>query len=513
MTREELVRVPRFYIPRPHQLAAWKRRSSGKYDYYIKLWARQLGKDTDDIEFAMNWAWRNPGTQTAYIGLDNVWVNNNIFKKYIEGRTFWQDYPDEYIDPKDTQKEVFFGNNPQEMAPARIKFIGFLNDEGIIGSSYDSFYISEASLYRKDAFRYITPIWDRKKKETGRLSVNFNGTPRGMKNVLYDLLRTYTGVDDPNEFPGEHILPTHTCYVDKVTIEDALLPDGRGGWKPMYTKQEIEELRARDIRAYGNDAFFNQENYVEFTTVNAGLVYRGIEELLKEKRYTKFNLDTRKPLYVAFDISSKDKVTDSTAAIIYQWIEGRMMIYDIYEARGISLVEAIGELAKKDYFHLIRLGVLPWDSERSASSETPIEEARRMFPRINWHALDKERVDRGITLVREALPNMWINSDTCDWLVECFNNYEYKRLEKADDWQPKPKHNRYSHLMDALRYAVMGVHELKYFQMNEYGDEVLDWNLTYSDSWTTAKEPWDKPWPEHWQRTEKRTNGGFYYYG
>ena len=507
----ERVTVPRFYQPYPYQQACWTRRMRNDITYYFKLWARQLGKDTDDIEYSLYDAWNNPGTQTTYIGLDNIWINNNIFKKYIDGREFWSDYPDEYIDPKDTAKEVYMLNNPKDKAQARIKFIGFLNDKGIIGSSYDKFYISEASLYPRNGFQYIEPIWDRKFQMGVPFHVNFNGTPRGMKNIFYDLLRTYTGVDDPDDFPGYHTTSSGKCYVDKVTIEDAMIPDGNGNYVPMYTKEEIEELRLRYIRTYGNDALFRQEHYCDFTTVNAGLVYRAIEQLQKENRYCSFNLDTSKPVYIAFDIASKGKSTDSTAAIIYQMINNKMMVYDIFEARSISLVEGVTEVSKRPYFHMIKVGFLPWDSENSASSMTPFEEAQGMFPNIRWHVLDRERVDRGIQLVRNQLPNMVINSDKCEWLLECFNNYEYARIERLDDWSAKPIHNKYSHMMDALRYAVMGISEMRFFQMAEDGSEKIDWNQTYGGFYDDEKPVWDKPYPEHWIRKEKRTDAGLYY--
>ena len=150
--------------------------------YYIQLWHRQAGKDTDMQQRCLKWAFDNPGTQSTYIGLDNVWVSNNIFKKYINNRTFWAEYPDDIIDVKDTQKEVYFKNNPDGLAPARIKYIGFLNDQQLIGSSYDRFYISEASLYNKNAFSYITPIWENKLKMGEPLFVNF--TTRNTQCVL-----------------------------------------------------------------------------------------------------------------------------------------------------------------------------------------------------------------------------------------------------------------------------------------------------------------------------------------
>ena len=464
--------VPKFYKPWPHQVRAWQRRNSGKYDYYFKIWCRQSGKDTDDIQYVLNRAWNNPGSQTTYVGLDNVWITNNIFRKTVDDppRLHWADYPEEYIEVKETPKEVWFSNNPKGVAQSRIKFIGFLNDSQLIGSSYDNFVFSEASLYKQNAFSFIQPIWDQKVAMGRKLSVNMNGTPRGTRNVFYELLRTYTGVEDPLDFPGEH----GRCYVDFVPVQEVMVPMSDGSYRPLYTEAELEVLKDRYIRQFGNLNLYEQEYECKFTTVNAGLVYLGIQKLIEEKRFTRFGLETTKPLYCAWDISSKDKVSDATSCIVWQMIDGRMFVYDIFEERGKSLVECVAELARRDYFHLIRFGALPWDSDRTASSESPIEEVRRVFPNINWHQLSKERVDRGIDLVRRQMPNLFINKDNCDYLLECFMNYEYKRLEAQDDWAAKPMHNKYSHLMDALRYAVMANQEIKYLKLNDEGADDLE---------------------------------------
>lgn len=456
------VMVPRFYTPRPYQQQAWQRRMSNRYNFYFKLWPRQVGKDTDDIEFCLFDAWKTPGTQTAYVGLDNKWVGTNIFNKYIDGRRFWEDFPREHIVVRDTQKEVTFANHPDGMAEARVKFIGFQNDQAMIGSSYDRFYISEASLYGQNAFQFIEPIWENKLAMGENLRVYINGTPRGMQNVYTQMLQNYTGEKDPEAFKGEHVIGQYRTYVDRLTVEDIYVPDGEGGWRRLYDDGWIERMKQRYVDAYGNLNLFMQEFYCDFTTVNSGLVYQGVEQMEKQGRITGFNLDTKQPVYVAFDISSKDKITDATVGLVFQYIGNKTLVYDMIELRGMALVQVISQLSTKEYWPYIRVGFLPWDSDRSASSETPFEEAQRMFPNITWHALEKERIDRGIQVVREAMPNMWIHRDNCRRLVESLHAYEYKRLEKQDDWSAVPYHNWASHACDALRYACMGLEEMQY---------------------------------------------------
>ena len=88
-----IIQVPQYYAPRPYQMSAWARRLSGKYDIYLKIWHRQAGKDSDDIQFGLKQIYDTPGIQSAYVGLDNKWIRRNIWDKYIDGRRHWDDYP------------------------------------------------------------------------------------------------------------------------------------------------------------------------------------------------------------------------------------------------------------------------------------------------------------------------------------------------------------------------------------------------------------------------------------
>lgn len=451
--------VPRYYAPRPYQKAAWERRLSGKYDYYFKIWHRQSGKDTDDIQFGLYRAWENPGTQSAYVGLDNKWINRNIWEKYIDGRRHWDDYPEDMIDPQNTRQVVKMLNNPKELAEALIQFIGFKESESLIGSSYDNFYVSELSLYKRTAFAFIPPIWDNKIAMGEPLSVNFNFTPRGLSNLAADMLKTYTGTDDPALWPGEH----GRVYVDVQPANKTTKQDG----SRLFTDEHLEEIRQRYVRSFGNDNMFRQEYMCEFLAVNAGLVYPAIEVLRKEGRYSPFNLRTDKPVYMAWDISSKDKQSDWTSCIVYQYYDGKLFVYDWFEDNRKAVVECVQELSKRPYFHLIKAAALPWDSDRSGSKSSPLEECRRMFPNISWHKLDRSYVADGINKVRTLFPNLHINSDNCGWLMECFESWEYRELSQAEDWAAAPKHDRYSHLMDAVRYVADMIDQLDYVRTND----------------------------------------------
>jgi len=451
-----MTKIPRYYQPRPYQKDAWARRLSGEYDYYFKLWGRQLGKDTDDIEFSLYNAYIHPGTQTAYTGINHLWVNRNIFNKYVDGRKFWSDYPDELIDVQDTKRIVEITNGSDAKANSLIQFIGFKENETLIGSSYEYFFISELSLYRRNAFDYLMPIFDSKKAMNLDFMVNFNFTPRGLNNTAADMLIAMTGETEPEAWPGKH----GRTYVDYIPANKALDANGNR----IFSDELLEEIRQRYIRAMGNDLMFRQEYMCDFLAVNAGLVFPGIEKVREDGRFCPTNFDTTKPVYMAWDISSKDKITDWTSAVIFQYYNGRMFILDWYEDNRKAVVECVQELAQREYFHLIRAACLPWDSDRSGSSTSPLEECRRAFPNIQWHKLDRTYVQDGINRGRTLLGNVIIDSRRCDWLMECFENWEYRQLSSTDDWSAQPKHDRYSHLMDAFRYAADFLAQVPYIE-------------------------------------------------
>lgn len=471
--KQTSVMVPRFYRPWPHQLEFWNAVDKGhpeygKADYIFAWWARQTGKDVSCQQRLLYTGFKEPGQQHVYVGLDNIWVRDNIFKKYVDGRRFWDDYPEEIIEPKDTQREVYFHNNPLGVAPTRIAYKGLLNEKGVIGSSYRDWMISETSLYPDNAFQYVLPIWQMKKAQGIPFQVIFNGTPRGMSNIYFELFKQFTGKDDPEDFPGWHKTQYGTCFVSKVTIADVVVPDHETGLtRTLYTPEQIEALRSDMIRTYGNDNLFRQEYFCDFLAVNAGVVYQAWEILKKEGRFTKVNRDPNHSVYMTMDLGSKGKFTDATAVILWQHYQGITRILECYEFRGLALTEVLAQIAiKSTSFPYISYCSLPWDVKRGYTEEDALTQAQNRYPMIKFEALEMTRaVSQDIVNTQMLLPNLWVDNTPDNqisedgfhsgggWFAKCIENYQYKRIETLGDWG-SPKHDWSSHMMDCLRYLA-----------------------------------------------------------
>jgi hypothetical protein len=82
------------------------------------------------------------------------------------------------------------------------------------------------------------------------------------------------------------------------------------------------------------------------------------------------------------------------------------------------------------------------------------------------------------------LYNTIIHRDNNQWLLECLENYKYKFNTTLQQWSEQPVHDKYSHMMDALRYAVQATKELEFF-----GDSLYDTNerkpsVSYTEDWS-----------------------------
>jgi hypothetical protein len=83
------------------------------------------------------------------------------------------------------------------------------------------------------------------------------------------------------------------------------------------------------------------------------------------------------------------------------------------------------------------------------------------------------------------LYNTVVHKENCQWLLECLENYKYSFNTRLQMWSEQPVHDKYSHMMDALRYAVQAVKELDFFQGGFYDvGGRNDGSSTYEEDWS-----------------------------
>lgn len=456
---------PVYYRPRPYQAEAhqmWRTKRIG-----VAVFPRQAGKD---VSMSMEMSQRRlliPKTTGTYISLDNPMIRDILWDKtYMDPATgdyvqmLQDNVPKELCEWKNTSMTGVFSNG------SRLKLQGYFQsgrDKNGVGTSFQDYAFTELALFtREDPIPRLMPILSND-PEHKKLMVA--STPRGKRrNPLWQLIESMNGQPD--------------FQVLIRTIDDLNAMMVRDGLAPVRTEAQLEADRDAYLKRFGNDRMFEQEFYVSFEEMDAAAVYgEAYMKMISEGRVTDFNLNQGHPLYVAFDIGASGMHSDATAWIAFQWINGQMFIYDCGEGHGKALPEYVDELRLKPWFSQIAMMILPWDGDHheKAVNTTPADMMRQKFPHVAvlaksnkvWRLPGSKANDfseiTDIQLTRMQLYNTIVHKTNCDWLQECFENFKYEFDQKRQEWTSKPLHDKHSHLMDALRYAVQSTKELDYF--------------------------------------------------
>jgi hypothetical protein len=92
---------------------------------------------------------------------------------------------------------------------------------------------------------------------------------------------------------------------------------------------------------------------------------------------------------------------------------------------------------------------------------------------------------------RMQLYNTIVHVTNCQWLLECLENYKYEFNGRLQMWTQQPLHDKYSHMMDALRYAVQSVKELdffsgRFFDQSGSPEKAVDYEEDWSGVWAPS---------------------------
>ena len=457
----------------------------------VVVYPRQTGKDVAmSIEECQS-ALKTPKTTGVYVSLNNPMIRDILWDKtYLDPvsgqyvRMLQDNVPPELCSWQATSMTGSFSNK------SRLKLQGYFQsgqDRNGVGTSFQRYNFTELALFtREDPLPRLMPIIQ---NEAEPKKLRVASTPRGKRrNPLWQLMQSMEG----NSEYGIIIR----------TIDDINEMMRRAGEPPVLTQERLEQIRDAYLKRFGNDRMFEQEYYCSFEEMDAAAVYgEAYSKLLEEKRNTDFNIDPGHPLYVAFDIGSSGIHSDATAWIAFQWFNGKLFLYDCGEGHGKALPEYVDVLRAKPWFDRLQAIILPWDAEHheKAINTTPADMLRLVFPRVAVLAKSNKVFKlpgsrqsdfaeiTDIQKVRMQLYNTIIHETNCQWLMECLENFKYEFNTKLQMWSDKPLHDKHSHMMDALRYAVQATSELDFFegQFFDVGStsKVMDYTEDWSGVW------------------------------
>lgn len=479
------VMFPVHYRPRPYQAALhamWKRKRYG-----VAVLSRQAGKDMAMAMESVERRLRIPKSTGTYVSLDNPMIRDILWDKtYNDEETgeylhlLQDNVPAGLCDWKNTVMEGRFANG------ARQKFQGYFQsgrDKNGVGTSFQDYAFTELALFtNEDPIPRLMPIIT----STADKRLMVVSTPRGKRrNPLYQLMQSLQG--DPEY--GEIVWGIDDINAQMVAA----------GLPPVRTEAQLEKDKDAYLKRFGNDRMFNQEYHVDFGEMDAAAVYgEAYLQMVKDQRVVDFNLHPGHPVYVAFDIGSAGQHSDATSWIAFQWFNNQLFLYDCGEGHGRALPDYVDILREKHWFPRVTQMILPWDGEHHgvAVSETPADMMRKKFPNVAvlkksstvWRIPgSRSRWGDEITDIqatRMQLYNTLVHKTNCDWMLECFENFKYEFDNKRQEWTEKPLHDKYSHMMDALRYVVQSTKELDFFGGHLEAVGVGPVNDSYIEDWS-----------------------------
>ena len=474
---------PVHYRPRPYQTELhhmWDTKRIG-----VAVFPRQSGKDVAMSIQTIKRRIEIPKSTGVYVSLDNPMIRDILWDKTYIGddgqylRMLHDNVPGDLVKWTDTFMTGMFSNG------SRLKLQGYFQsgqDKNGVGTSFQDYAFTELALFTKeDPIPRLMPILSNPREDKKLMVAS---TPRGKRrNPLWQLMESFRGSDN--------------FQVIVRTIDDLNESMRRHSLPPVVPEDELESIRDAYRKRFGNDRMFEQEYYCSFEEMDAAAVYgEAYMQMVSDKRIENFNLNPAHPVFVTFDIGAAGKQSDATSWIAWQWYNGKLFIFDVGEGHGRALPEYVDDLMQKQYFSRIQQVVLPWDAGHHEVSiaATPADMVRARFPRVavlarssNVYSVRSAANYDQITDIQQTrmqLYNTIIHEDNCQWLLECLENYKYEYSTKLQTWTERPIHDRYSHMMDALRYTVQATRELDFFggTLEQSGGSMSSGN--YVEDWS-----------------------------
>lgn len=385
------------FTPTPPQIALVNAINNPKYRFIVAALSRRTGK-TEIANIIAQLVILVPGTQVLIMS-PNYSLSGISWDKQ---RSMLKEYDIELV--KDNAKDKII-----ELANGSMIRMGSVTQaDSVVGRSYDLILFDEAALNDKgaDVFNIqLRPTLDKVNSKA-----IFISTPRG-QNWFYDFWKR--GFND--EYPN---------WVSILsTWED----------NPRAIVEDVNEARKTM-----SVAEFGQEYECAFNVLR-GAIYK----IDKKKAVRKIDLSKIKVYDVIAGLDFGFR--DATAMCVVATDGENYYVLDEYQQAGRTTAEhaeKIMELVEKWKIDIIYID--------SASAQTKYDLAMNFdIPSVNA----KKAILEGIGYVGSMIKNNRVIVDSdCRYTLDSIENYKWD--DKQGLIREKPIHDDYSHMADALRYAL-----------------------------------------------------------
>ncbi len=409
------LQLPHRYRCREYQAPFWEAAKSG-FKRFVLVWHRRAGKEKTCWNFLIMKACRKVGIYYYFFphfsqGRKILW--DGVDK---DGFRLLDHIPKELVhgSPNSTEMKIRLRNG------SLIQIIGTNNIDSIVGTNPVGCVFTEYSLQDPRAWSLIRPIL----VENGGWAV-FNFTPRGANHGkdIYEMARAN---DD--------------WFCQLLTVRDT----------GVVSEAEIQAERDSGM----SEDFIQQEFYCSFTLGIEGSYYaKYVHDARDEGRVGNIPWDKQSRVFTSWDLG----FGDSCAIVFYQIIGNEIHAIDYYENHGEGLAHYVSVLKDKPYVYADHFAPHDIESHAFSSGLSAREVGSSLGIKFITLPTLKIRLEDGIETVRGLFPRIWIDETKCKYLIKCLENYRKEFDVRLETYKERPRHDKYSHGADAMRYLAIAV--------------------------------------------------------
>ena len=408
------------FKPRPYQLEICRAFEEKKFKKMIIVLPRRAGKDIVCFNLLVRSAFKRIGTY-YYLLPEAVQARRVMFDGLTsEGQRILDFIPEELIKSINIQQmKITLVNG------SIIQFVGSERFDSLRGTNPVGCVFSEFAYQHPQAYPTLRPIL-----LNNQGWALFISTPFGENHFhqLYEIAQR-----NPDEWYSCFMTVAETGHISEEDI-----------------RKEIESGEISPDMA-------EQEYYCSFSIGAIGSYYaKYLNRMELNHQIGTVDWEPNYPVNSAWDLGMRDQ----TSILLFQVVERRINIIDMYQNSDVGLEHYINVLQAKPYTWGKHIG--PHDlavREYTSGGLSRIDKASQLG--FKFVIAPNMTVMDGIESVRTTLPRIYIDEVKCKPLIAALRNYrkEYDSANKV--YYNKPLHDHNSHLADALRYMCISLPKIR----------------------------------------------------